>query len=230
MMPEALRERNRQNAQHSTGPRSDEGRAAVAKNALRHGLRSSTILIPGEDVEAWETLCAELKAELQPVGIREWLCVELIAGAAWRLRRLRTLEAGLLRAQLLLAQLDQAQQDVKRYERDPLLEALGAIDPIVTDARAHRAALDQVETLEAQQREALTTLGSAVSRTITGLTLGTLSRYEAHVQRTLFKALHEWERLQALRLSAHPPENGDTRIHRLPDTLALFGKNVADGL
>jgi hypothetical protein len=228
MMPEALRERNRQNAQHSTGPRSDKGSAVVAKNALRHGLRSSTVLIPGEDVEAWETLCAELKAELQPLGIREWLCVELIAGAAWRLRRLRMLEASLLRAQLLLAQLGQAQQDVKRYERDPLLEALGSIDPIITDARAHRAALDRVETLEAQQREALATLGSAVSRNITCLTLGTLSRYEAHVQRTLFKALHEWERLQALRLSAHPPENRDTRIHRLPDTLALFGKNMAE--
>jgi hypothetical protein len=230
MMPEALRERNRQNAQHSTGPRSDEGRAIVAKNALRHGLRSSTVLIPGEDVEAWETLCAELKAELQPVGIREWLCVELIAGAAWRLRRLRTLEAGLLRAQLLLAELGQAQQDVKRYERDPLMEALGSINPIMTDARAHRAALDQVETLEAQQREALATLGSAVSRNITCLTLGTLSRYEANLQRTLFKGLHEWERLQALRLSAHPSEHEDTRIHRPPDTLALFGKNVADGL
>jgi hypothetical protein len=230
MMPEELRARNRQNAQHSTGPRSDEGRAIVAKNALRHGLRSSTVLIPGEDVEAWETLCAELKAELQPVGIREWLCVELIAGAAWRLRRLRTLEAGLLRAQLLLAELGQAQQDVKRYERDPLMEALGSINPIMTDARAHRAALDQVETLEAQQREALATLGSAVSRNITCLTLGTLSRYEANLQRTLFKGLHEWERLQALRLSAHPSEHEDTRIHRPPDTLALFGKNVADGL
>jgi hypothetical protein len=230
MMPEALRERNRQNAQHSTGPRSDEGRAVVAKNALRHGLRSSTVLIPGEDVEAWETLCAELKAELQPLGIREWLCVELIAGAAWRLRRLRMLEAGLLRAQLILAQLGQAQQEVKRYERDPMLEALGAIDPIITDARAHRAALNQVETLEAQQREELATLGSAVSRNITCLTLGTLSRYEAHVQRTLFKVLHELERLQALRLSAHPPEHEDTRIHRLPDKLALFGKNMTDVL
>jgi hypothetical protein len=230
MMPEALRARNRQNAQHSTGPRSDEGRAVVAKTALRHGLRSSTVLIPGEDVEAWETLCAELKAELQPLGIREWLCIELIAGAAWRLRRLRMLEAGLLRAQLITTQLGQAQQDVKRYERDPLLEALGSIDPIITDARARRVALDQAETLEAQQREGLATLGSAVSRNITGLTLGTLSRYEAHVQRTLFKALHELERLQALRLSAHSPEHGDTRVHRFPDTLALFGKNVVDGL
>src|SRR5262245_16990683 len=118
MMPEALRARNRQNAQHRTGPPSAEGRAVVAKHALRHGLRSSTVLMPGEDVEAWETLCVELKAELQPVGIREWLCMELIAGAAWRLRRLRTLEAGILGAQLLVVQLGQAQQDVKRYERD----------------------------------------------------------------------------------------------------------------
>jgi hypothetical protein len=135
-----------------------------------------------------------------------------------------------LRAQLITTQLGQAQQDVKRYERDPVLEALGSINSIVTDARARRAALDQVETLEAQQREGLATLGKAVSRNITCLTLGTLSRYEAHVQRTLFKALHEWERLQALRLRAHPAEHDEKQSRRPPDTLALFGKNVADGL
>ena len=35
----------------STGPRTASGKAASSQNALRHGLASGTILIPGEDPE-----------------------------------------------------------------------------------------------------------------------------------------------------------------------------------
>jgi len=38
---------NRQNAQQSTGPRTDEGKAKVAQNATKHGLFSQkTVVIP----------------------------------------------------------------------------------------------------------------------------------------------------------------------------------------
>jgi hypothetical protein len=230
MTPEQVRERNCRNAEKSTGPQTSVGRAIVAMNTLKHGLRSSTVLIPGEDIEAWETLCAELKAELQPMRIREWLCVELIAGAAWRLRRLRMLEAGVLRAQLITTQLGQAHEEAKRHERVPVTDTLALVEVTVTDFQAHRVALDRVDALEVQRREDLATLGSAVSREITCLTLGTLSRYEADLQRTLFKALHELERLQTLRLSAGVLKTPSARSRRLPQKLALFGKNAADGL
>ena len=45
-------EANRRNALKSTGPKTPEGKAAVRLNALRHGLRSEEILLPGEDEEA----------------------------------------------------------------------------------------------------------------------------------------------------------------------------------
>lgn len=45
-------EANRRNALKSTGPSTPEGKAAVHLNALRHGLRSEQILLPGEDKEA----------------------------------------------------------------------------------------------------------------------------------------------------------------------------------
>ena len=40
---------NRQNAQHSTGPRTDEGKARSRMNALKHGLRAETLALPDED-------------------------------------------------------------------------------------------------------------------------------------------------------------------------------------
>src|SRR5215212_2652496 len=59
---------NRQNALKSTGPKTPDGKAAVRLNALRHGLLSQEILLPGEDEEALRELTEGLRAELQPVG------------------------------------------------------------------------------------------------------------------------------------------------------------------
>ena len=42
-------EANRRNALKSTGPNTPEGKAAVRLNALRHGLLTQQILLPGED-------------------------------------------------------------------------------------------------------------------------------------------------------------------------------------
>ena len=51
MTSEKKTEANRRNALKSTGPRTPEGKTAVRLNALRHGLRSEEILLPGEDEE-----------------------------------------------------------------------------------------------------------------------------------------------------------------------------------
>ena len=42
-------EANRRNAQKSTGPKTPEGKSAVSMNALRHGLRARSVVLPGED-------------------------------------------------------------------------------------------------------------------------------------------------------------------------------------
>ena len=39
---------NRLNAQSSTGPRSDQGKAASRFNALKHGIEARSLVIPGE--------------------------------------------------------------------------------------------------------------------------------------------------------------------------------------
>jgi hypothetical protein len=50
-------EANRRNALKSTGPKTPEGKAAVRLNALKHGLLSQEILLPGEDEEALNAWC-----------------------------------------------------------------------------------------------------------------------------------------------------------------------------
>jgi hypothetical protein len=45
-------EANRRNALKSTGPKTPEGQAVVRFNALKHGLLSREVLLPGEDEEA----------------------------------------------------------------------------------------------------------------------------------------------------------------------------------
>ena len=78
---------NRSNAQKSTGPRTPEGKAKVARNAVRHGLLAKDAVVVGEELEEFDLYRAELRADLAPVGMVESLLTERIAGLFWRLRR-----------------------------------------------------------------------------------------------------------------------------------------------
>jgi hypothetical protein len=101
MTSERKVEANRKNALKSTGPKTPEGRDAVRLNALKHGLLSREILLPGEDEEALRELGEGLRTELQPVGELEDLLVERVIAATWRLRRLGRVEAGIFARDLL---------------------------------------------------------------------------------------------------------------------------------
>ncbi len=89
-------EANRRNALKSTSPKMSEGKDAVRLNAMKHGLLSREILVPGEDEEAaLKELSELLRAELQPVGELEGLLFNRIVAATWRLRRLERVEASI---------------------------------------------------------------------------------------------------------------------------------------
>jgi hypothetical protein len=88
-------EANRRNAKKSTGPKTPEGKAKSAQNALKHGLLASCPVLPEEDSMAYELLRANLHKELCPEGQLETLLVNRIAAAQWRLARVPGLEAAL---------------------------------------------------------------------------------------------------------------------------------------
>jgi hypothetical protein len=45
---------NRANAQHSTGPKTESGKQKSSLNALRHGLTSQIVVMPTEDLAAYQ--------------------------------------------------------------------------------------------------------------------------------------------------------------------------------
>src|SRR5882724_10438082 len=86
-------EANRLNAQHSTGPTTPEGRAAVRLNGLKHGLCAETIVVPGEDPAEFEAMLNGYRAEYQPATPSAEFLVRQVAMTDWRLLRLHRLEA-----------------------------------------------------------------------------------------------------------------------------------------
>ena len=84
---------NRRNAEHSTGPRTPEGKAASSHNALKHGLTSAQIVLPTESQAEFDELANELREEYQPDTPSESLLVDQLIAASWKLRRVRAAEA-----------------------------------------------------------------------------------------------------------------------------------------
>ncbi len=86
-------EANKQNAQHSTGPRTPEGKINSSKNSFKHGLHSKQLVLPGEDPAELDALRDDLRREHQPVSTTEEILVNELAEHYWRLRRMRKYEA-----------------------------------------------------------------------------------------------------------------------------------------
>jgi hypothetical protein len=86
---------NRNNAQLSTGPTSDTGKASSSRNALKTGLTGRTVLLPTEDAALYESHVASFRERYQPVGDAEQNLVQSLADTEWRLQRIPSLEAGI---------------------------------------------------------------------------------------------------------------------------------------
>jgi hypothetical protein len=86
---------NRNNAAHSTGPVTPEGKRRASLNALRHGLTGQTVVLPEDDLAAYQKHCAQFHADLKPQGLLEIKAVPTIADTHWRLDRIRAMENNL---------------------------------------------------------------------------------------------------------------------------------------
>jgi hypothetical protein len=87
---------NKANAQHSTGPKTEVGKRRSSLNALRHGLTGQIVVMPTEDLEAYQSHLNSFTEEYHPQGATEANLVQALADASWRLNRVAALETNLL--------------------------------------------------------------------------------------------------------------------------------------
>jgi hypothetical protein len=93
-------EANRANAQKSTArlsspksdPRTAEGEAVAAQNAVRHGLLAKEVVVKGEDPGEFESYRQQMLVELAPVSPMEEMLAQRIVGLSWRLCRAERLQ------------------------------------------------------------------------------------------------------------------------------------------
>jgi hypothetical protein len=84
---------DQKNAQNSTGPKTEKGKARTRLNAKRDGHNGQVTTPSGEDRPLFEALKAELIADLAPKTVMELKLASSIAWDTWRLDHLRAMQA-----------------------------------------------------------------------------------------------------------------------------------------
>ena len=167
---------NRANAQRSTGPKTPDGKRKSSRNAMKHALLSSQVVLENEDRQELDFLRRDLAAQLSPVGALEELLVDRIAEGFWRLCRAARVERALMEDRYR-ERMEGADQESKLVtlmgdsEDDDIKQGLER-----WEARRPRLALIDMVANE---------------------TLEKILRYETTIERQTYRALHELQRLQA---------------------------------
>ena len=168
---------------------------------MKHGLLSRDVLLPGEDEAALKELGERLRDELQPAGAFEVLLVDRIISSTWRLQRLGRVEAGIFAFEFHGELAERALQEARTYTRtespDDEFISQYLSRTVITDEQKHREATDKARRLEAMRDAETATLGQTFVRDANKANaFSKLSRYETTIERSLFKALHELQRLE----------------------------------
>ncbi|HET8548723.1 MAG TPA: DUF3418 domain-containing protein [Bryobacteraceae bacterium] len=83
---------NQQNAQFSTGPRTEAGKQTVSRNSFVHGLAAKHFFLHEEDKLLFEQLRESLVDHYKPATAHERALLDELAEARWRCRTARIME------------------------------------------------------------------------------------------------------------------------------------------
>ena len=72
----------------ATGPRTQRGKERSKRNALKHGIFSSTVLLKEEPRAEFNSMLRGLRNDFKPQGTLEEILVDKLASLLWRHRRL----------------------------------------------------------------------------------------------------------------------------------------------
>ena len=173
---------NRRNAKKSTGPKTPEGKERTRFNALVHGLRAESAIIPGEDPAKFDQHLERLKEAWKPQDDMEKSLVEQIAINQWKLARIDRAEARIYdpdvkpaefalaihRVYLTQVRLERSISntiaDLERYRKERLARKAetepqpneiykGGLIWVNEDGKGHYAVLPRVRGLDGEWRE-----------------------------------------------------------------------------
>jgi hypothetical protein len=183
---------NRRNARQSTGPRSADGKAHAARNAVSHGLYCRDLILPGERRRDFLSMRLAYHADLRATDAIEFAIVERAVIAQGHLRRAQSAAADLhaatargpvKRINRKLARL-RAELGDPRHDVDDELRAATAkrLRQIARQERLRAALRDQVPA------------GTTLAMDFAHACCGSLERLARHAQRLenhFYKALRE---------------------------------------
>jgi len=162
---------NRQNAQKSTGPKDI---SSTRYNAVKHGLLAEGVT-ELDDTENFVALCAQLEAELDPVGLIEVFFVRRIALCMIRLRR-----ACLIEAEFVTSDLNPTISEPSQMEL--LNEVFIQPGKIIEPGLPARLSVGAVEELATK-----------------------FQRYETAIESKLYRAINQLETIQQARRNGSRP-------------------------
>ena len=87
---------NAANAQHSSGPKTAEGKARSSRNAVKHGFSARKLSLPPDEQGQYDELREALRQELTPKGPAEILTFDQLVREAWKLQSIQAMEDRLL--------------------------------------------------------------------------------------------------------------------------------------
>jgi hypothetical protein len=157
-------------------------------------------LLPDENVEDFEGLRASLIGALGPVGELEMLLTDRVVACAWRLRRLGRVETGLYVHRFHTDIAREAQQDADACVADPVEDLMDCLETVRDREKLEAAVARGREADRASRELPLARLGGLFAHEAAESdSFSKLSRYEAGIERALYRALHELQRVQAAR-------------------------------
>jgi hypothetical protein len=84
------------NAETSSDTPGRQGRARSSMNALRHGLTARVVVLPSEDMDAYQAFSKEIVDSLDAQTPVERQFAQTVADNQWRINRIRSIEDGML--------------------------------------------------------------------------------------------------------------------------------------
>ncbi|HTU45627.1 MAG TPA: hypothetical protein VMF91_11230 [Bryobacteraceae bacterium] len=141
MATEAQISANQQNSQHSTGPKTESGKAASCQNNFKYGLTGASFtVLDFEDQDEYDHVLSGLCFEHQPATMTESILVEKMAQSYWLRKRALYLQDQCATDEELT--LEQQQKQLALFLRYQ-----------TTHDRAFHTALNNLLKLRAEQRK-----------------------------------------------------------------------------